>query len=308
MAESVRSREDLTRTARTAEAAGFDILLLRDHWLEDPFGHQLAPLTALTVVAEATSRLRVGTMVVANDYRHPVVLAKEVATLDLLSDGRFELGLGAGFHQAEYAAAGLAFDPPGRRVERLEEAVPLLKRLFSGEPVTAVGRHYRVTDLELFPRSIQRPHPPILIAGAGKRMLSLAGREADIVGLQTVSTGGGALGTSPAERLAESVERKLGWLREAAGARFAEIELSFFPSFIFTTDRAAAAERQARQRGWDGLPVAEILKMPALFIGTHDEMVAEMVLRRERYGVSYFVVSDQDLENVAPIVARLAGR
>jgi alkanesulfonate monooxygenase SsuD/methylene tetrahydromethanopterin reductase-like flavin-dependent oxidoreductase (luciferase family) len=120
MAESVRTREDLIRTARTAEAVGFDILLIRDHWLEEPFGHQLAPLTALAVVAEATSRLRIGTMVVANDYRHPVVLAKEAATLDLLSGGRFELGLGAGFHRAEYEAAGLTFDPPGVRVERLE--------------------------------------------------------------------------------------------------------------------------------------------------------------------------------------------
>jgi probable F420-dependent oxidoreductase len=308
MAESVRTRADLIETARAAETAGFDVLLVRDHWLEEPFGHQLAPLTALAVAAEATSRLRIGTMVIANDYRHPVVLAKEAATLDLLSGGRFELGLGAGFHRAEYEAAGMTFDPPGVRVERLEEAVPLLKRLFTGESATFDGTHYRVRELELFPRSVQRPHPPILIAGAGRRMLALAGREADIIGLQTVSTGEGKLGTEPTERLAESVERKLGWLREAAGSRFDQIELSFFPSFLFTEDRMAAAERYAAARGWYGLPPEQVLAMPALFVGTPDEIAADMVARRARYGVSYFVVSDQDLDLVAPLVARLAGR
>jgi probable F420-dependent oxidoreductase len=308
MAERVRTRGDLIRTARRAEEIGFDVFLLRDHWLEEPFGHQLAPLPALAVAAEATSRLRIGTMVLANDYRHPVVLAKEAATLDLLSGGRFELGLGAGFHRAEYESAGMAFDPPGLRVGRLEEAVPLLKRLFAGAPRAFEGRHYRVANLELFPAPVQRPHPPILIAGAGKRMLALAGREADVVGLQTVSTGEGDLGTEPTERLAENVERKLGWLREAAGARFDQIELSFFPSFVLAEDRSVGAARYAAERGWDGLPPAQLLAVPALFVGTPDEIAADMVARRARYGVSYFVVSDQEMEPLAPIVARLAGR
>ena len=308
MAESVRSRNDLIRTARAAEAAGYDVLLIRDHWQEEPFGHQLAPLTALTVAAEATTRLRLGSMVFSNDYRHPVMLAKEAATLDLLSGGRFELGLGAGFHRTEYEAAGLAFDRPGVRVDRLEESVRLLKGLFGEAPFTFHGEHYRVTDLDLFPKPIQRPHPPLLVAGSGRRMLSLAGREAEIVGVQTVSTASGSVGSEPDERLAGSVAQKIGWIREAAGDRFDRIELNTFATFVFAADRETAARRYAAEQGWDGLPLEQILDMPAVFLGTADEIVADMIARRARFGFSYFVVSDTDLEWAAPIVGRLAGR
>jgi probable F420-dependent oxidoreductase len=307
MAENVRTRDDLIRTARAAETAGFDILLIRDHWHEEPFGHQLAPLTALAVAAEATTRLRVGSMVIANDYRHPVVLAKEAATLDLLSGGRFELGLGAGFHRAEYEAAGLAFDPPGVRVGRLEEAVRLLKGLFTTEPFSFAGEHYHITDLDLFPKPVQQPHPPLLLAGAGKRMLSLAGREADIVGVQTVSTASGGLGTDPSDRLADGVTRKIAWIREAAGARFDRIELSTFATFVFAADREDGARRFADEHGWAGLPVADVMAMPAVFVGSVEQIAAEMIARRERFGFTYFVVADSDLVAAAPVVERLAG-
>src|SRR2546422_4985532 len=161
LGENVRSATELMETARRAEAAGFATFLLRDHFIEEPFGHQLAPLAALATVAAATERLRVGSLVVCNDYRHPVLLAKEVATLDLVSGGRFELGLGAGFSRSEYEAAGLPFDPPGVRVGRLEEALQVVKGVFGAAPFTFAGRFYTVTKLDSFPKPVQRPHPPI---------------------------------------------------------------------------------------------------------------------------------------------------
>ena len=179
-AEGVRSREALLDTARRAEDGGFATFLIRDHLIAEPFGHQLAPLTALATVASVTRTLRIGSLVFANDYRHPVVLAKEVATLDVLSEGRFELGLGAGFSRAEYEQAGMAFDPPQVRAERLEEALRVVKGLFSNAPFTFAGKHYSVSSLNSFPKPLQQPHPPILVGAASSRMLSIAARQADI--------------------------------------------------------------------------------------------------------------------------------
>ena len=163
--------------ARTLEALGYSTLCLPDH-----LAPMLSPLPALAVAAAATRRLRVGTMVLNNDFRHPTVLAREAATLDLLSDGRLELGIGAGHMKSEYDEAGLSFDRGGVRVARLSEAVLVLKRLFDGEPVTFDGRHYRVTGHTIHPRPVQRPRPPIFIGGNGPRLLTLAAAEADIVG------------------------------------------------------------------------------------------------------------------------------
>jgi len=179
--EGIRSGPELVATARRAEELGYDTLLLRDHFVAAPFGDQLAPMVALMAAAAATRTLRVGTLVLDNDYRHPVLLAKEAATLDLLSGGRFELGIGAGWARDEYERAGMAFDPPGIRVDRLEEAVRVLKGLFAGSALTFPGHHYSVTELQSFPMPAQRPHPPILIGAGSTRMLSIAGREADIV-------------------------------------------------------------------------------------------------------------------------------
>src|SRR5262249_19374395 len=189
--------------------------------IEDPFGHQLAPLATLATVAAVTRRLRIGSLVLANDYRHPVILAKEVATLDVLSNGRVELGLGAGFSQSEYEQAGLRFDPPGVRVDRLEESLRVVKGLFADGPLTFAGKHYAVTGLDGFPKPVQRPHPPILIGAAGPRMLSIAAREADIVGFQTVVTAGGGVSDDPARRLAPAVAPRVGRGPQAAGDRVA---------------------------------------------------------------------------------------
>ncbi len=308
LAEHVGSRQELLATARRAEDLGFATFLIRDHFIEEPFGHQLAPLTTLAVVASITHRLRVGSLVFDNDYRQPVLLAKEAATLDLLSGGRFELGLGAGFSRAEYEQAGITYDPPGVRVDRFEEGLQVLKGLFADEPLTFSGRHYTVTKLDSFPKPAQRPHPPMLVGAGGKRMLSIAARHADIVGIQTASLATGALTADPTERLAPSVTQKVDWLRQAAGARFDQIELSAVCSVVIAEDRQPAAEELARARGWHSLSAEQVLEMPSMFVGSVDEIVETMQERRERYGFSYFVLSDRGLEAAAPIVARLAGR
>lgn len=305
--ERIGSREELVGIARAAEETGYSTFLIRDHFVEEPFGHQLAPLTTLATVASVTERLRVGTLVLANDYRHPVLLAKEAATLDLLSGGRFELGIGAGFLRPEYEQAGLPFEPAGVRVERFEESLRVLKGLFADEPLTFSGKHYSLTALDSYPKPIQRPHPPILIGAGRKRMLSIAAREADIVGLLTVSTSTGMRVDDPRERLAATVAEKLGWIREAAGDRLDEIELSTGAMVVLAGDRQLAAEELMRSQGWNRMPVEDVLEMPSVFVGSVDQIVETMQERRERYGFSYYVVPDRAMETVAAIVARLAG-
>ena len=308
LAEHVQTREQLLRTARRAEAAGYATFLIRDHFLPEPFGHQLAPLAALATVAAHTTTLRVGSLVFANDYRPPVMLAHETATLDLLSCGRFELGLGTGFLQAEYDRAGLSLDPPRVRVQRFAEALRVLKSLFAGEPAPRDGHHEAPAGMEGFPTPVQRPHPPILVGAGGRRMLQLAAREADIIGLLTTSTAHGVLSTDPSTRLAPAVARQLSWIREAAGARLDAVELSLVATVVIADDRQQAATDFARARGWDGICPEDVLAMPSVFIGSLGQVVEELHARRERYGFSYYVISDRDLETVAPLVDRLAGR
>ena len=243
----------------------------------------------------------------SNDYRHPVMLAKEIATLDVLSNGRVELGLGAGFSKAEYDGACIPFDPPGVRVDRLEESIHVLKGLFGEGPLTFAGKHYAVTGLDSFPKPVQRPHPPLLIGASGKRMLSIAAREADIIGFQTVSTANGVMADDPSGRLAPAVTARIEHVRQGAGERFARIELSMVATVVLADHPRPAAERFARERGWEGISHEQVLEMPSIFIGSIDRIVDEMRARRERYGVSYYVVLDQAMEAVAPIVGRLAG-
>lgn len=306
--EHAITRDSLIETARKAEALGYSTFLIRDHYIAEPFGHQLAPIAALATVAAVTTDLRIGTLVFANDYRNPVMLAKEAATLDVLSGGRFELGLGAGFMRLEYERAGMPFDPPGVRVERFEESLQLLKRMFADEPCTFLGKHYTVTDLDSYPKPVQRPHPPLLVGAGGKRMLSIAAREADIISLLTVSTANGTLSNDPTTRLAASVDRQIGGIREAAGTRFDQIELSMVARYVISEDRERAAEDYARQQGWRDVSLRDVLDMPSLFIGSLPQIIEEMHARRERYGFSYWVISDGSIAPNAPIVAQLAGR
>jgi probable F420-dependent oxidoreductase len=306
--EDIRTGEQLVSEARRAEALGFSTLLLRDHFVTEPFGEQFAPMVALMAAAAATTSLRVGTLVIDNDYRHPVLLAKEVASLDALSGGRFELGLGAGWLRDEYDRAGLPFDPAGVRVDRLEESVQLLKRLLGGEEVTVDGKHYSISGLRTFPQPAQRPHPPILIGAGSRRMLGIAGREADIVNILPKALPNGTISDDLGERSPETIERKVGWVREAAGERFDDLELGMMVSVVPGADARAVAERQAVERGWGAAAAELVLEMPSVLAGPADRVVDQLHARRERLGLSYFVVSNEDVELAAPIVEHLAGR
>jgi probable F420-dependent oxidoreductase len=304
--ESIRTAGQLVATARRAEDLGYATLLLRDHVVPASFGDQLAPLVALTAAAAATRTLRVGTLVLDNDFRHPVMLAKEAATLDVVSGGRLELGIGAGWLAEEYERAGLTFDPAGVRVDRLAESLRILRGLFAGLPLTYAGTHYSVSGLTGFPLPAQRPHPPILVGAGSRRMLGIAGSEADIVGILPRALPNGTISDDLSERSPEGIARKVDWVRAGAGDRLAEVELSMMISVTVTDDHRAAAAIVAAERGWPGA-ADQVLDMPSQFIGSVDRIAGLMHERRERYGFTYFVVADGDMDALAPVVARLAG-
>jgi probable F420-dependent oxidoreductase len=291
---------------RRVEALGYTTLLLRDHFVPDFFGDQYAPLVALMAAASVTTTLRLGTMVIDNDYRHPVMLAKEAATLDCLSGGRFELGIGAGWLRTEYEQAGLPFDRAGVRIDRLEESIRVMKGIWAEAPTTFAGQHYQVTGMNGVPKPLQRPHPPLLIGGGKERMLKLAGREADIVGILTSDVSSGTLISDIRERMAAAVHQKIDWIRQGAGHRFDQIELSLIPTIIFTDDRRSHIESLIRQQGWD-ITVEAVLQMPSMLIGSIEEIAQDLQARRESYGFSYYVVADDQMEAFAPVVAQLGG-
>ena len=287
--------------ARRVEELGYSTLHLPDHLTDRP-----APMPALASAAAATTRLRVGTLVLNNDFRHPVLLAREAATLDVLSGGRFELGLGAGYVKAEYDEAGLRFDRGGVRVERLAESLTIVKRLFQGEAVTFAGEHYHVRAHTIYPRPVQQPRPPILIGGNGPRLLTLAATEADVVGLTGITFGQGGAGRDFAGFRAAGVDERLRLVRDAAGARFDQLELNaLVQQVIVTKDRRGAADELAQR--WSALTAGDILDSPFVLLGSLDEIVAQLVARRARWGISYYVVFDAAIDALAPVVSRLAG-
>jgi probable F420-dependent oxidoreductase len=286
---------------RRVEALGYTTLLLRDHFVSDFFGDQYAPLVALMAAASVTTTLRLGTMVIDNDYRHPVMLAKEAATLDCLSGGRFELGIGAGWLRTEYEQAGLPFDRAGVRIDRLEESIRVMKGIWAEAPTTFAGQHYQVTGINGVPKPLQRPHPPLLIGGGKERMLKLAGREADIVGILTSDVSSGTLISDIRERMAAAVHQKIDWIRQGAGHRFDQIELSLIPTIIFTDDRRSHIESLIRQQGWD-VTVEAVLQMPSMLIGSIEEIAQDLQARRESYGFSYYVVADDQMDSFAPVI------
>jgi probable F420-dependent oxidoreductase len=306
--EGIGSGDQLLAEARRAEELGYATLLLRDHFVAEPYGDQLAPLVALTAAACATTTLHLGSFVLDNDYRHPVLLAKEAATLDQLSGGRLELGIGAGWLSDEYGRAGIPFDAPGVRVSRLEESLRVLKGLLSGSALTFAGEHYTISDLTSFPKPLRQPHPPILVGAGGRRMLALAGREADIVGVLPSALPDDKVAENLAERSPAAYERKVGWIREAAGERFGEVELSLVVSVVIADDHREAAERFAAERGWGSEAADLVLGMPSVLVGSPDRIAEQMLARRERFGFSYYVVSDEQLDCFSPVVERLAGR
>ena len=289
VAAQAPSADAWIETARRAEGLGFSTFSL-----PDTLGPTFAPLPALAAVAAATRTIRVGTYVLANDLRNPVLLAREAATLDFLSGGRLELGLGAGRPgiEADYRKLGIPLESGGVRVERLTEAMTIVKALLSGQQVDVEGKHYRAVGADVYPHPVQQPHPPILIAGSGRRMLALAAREADIV----------ALGVAPNQ--GESVFReKVAMLRDAAGDRFGQIELN--------VNLAAVGDQLhpwAAQRLGVTLEQLKAIGSPSALLGTPDEMCDLLEARRERLGISYVNCGADMMDAMAPIVSRLAGR
>jgi probable F420-dependent oxidoreductase len=287
--------------ARKVEDLGFSTLLMPDH-----FGDQLAPVPALMAAADATTTLKVGALVFDNDYRHPLILAKEAATLDRLSDGRLELGLGAGWMRSDYEESGIAYDPPSVRVDRFEEGVAVITGLLeSEEPFSFSGTHYKVSGHTATPRPVQKPRPPVIIGGGGRRVLTIAARHAEIVSINVDLRAGTAGPESASNATPDATREKIGWVREAAGDRFDEIELNTLIGFVMVTDdRQSIIDAMAPALGIDP---ADAVHIPLALIGTLDQMAEELEWRREEYGISYFSVESDAWEAMAPVVARLAG-
>jgi probable F420-dependent oxidoreductase len=303
-------------TCRRIEDHGFSTLQIVDH-----LGFQFAPIPALTAAAAATTTLRLATQVFDNDYRHPVMLAKECATLDLLSNGRLELGIGAGWDLADYDHAGFPFDRAGVRIDRLEEALQVLRGCFAEGPFSFSGTHYTITDYEAHPQPVQKAGPPILIGGGAKRMLGVAGREADIVGLnfdlrsggerhRPESQAGGIMTPEvTATGTAEAVAQKLQWVRDGAGDRYEQLEFNV-TAFIMvvTDDRDSAVERLSASVG---VTPETLLELPFALVGSVSQIVDTLVERRERFGINYITfpmpIVEGGYEAVTPIVAALAG-
>jgi len=287
--------------ARKAEDLGYSALLMPDH-----FGDQLAPIPALAAVAAATTTLRMGSLVFCNDYRHPFVLAKEAATLDVLSDGRLELSLGAGWMRTDYDEAGLTYDHPAVRVDRFEEAVKVVNGLLRTDgPFSFHGTHYEVLGHTLTPRPVQQPGPPIIIGGGGKRVLSFAAQQADIVSINVnLREGTGGVETA-ADATPDRTRRKVAWVKEAAGDRFDDIELNALIGFVMLTDDAAGLAGQMAPAF--GIESDDALHVPMALIGTLEEMTEELRWRREEYGISYWSIESDAWETLGPIVAKLGG-
>jgi probable F420-dependent oxidoreductase len=296
---SAPSGEKWVALARRAETLGYDVLVMPDH-----LGRQLSPFAALGAAAAATTRLRVGAFVFANDYRHPLMLAREAATLDLLSGGRFEMGLGAGWMTSDYRQLGMAYDPAPRRIDRLAEAAPLIARLLAGETVTHSGQHYQLDRATVGVETVQKPRPPLAIGAGGPRMLKLAAREADIVGLVPGFDAHGRIHVRQATETATA--RKIGLIREAAGDRFERLEINLWladagliGSGNSLLGSVAAAARWA--------PTA-IYGSPYVLYGTLNSARERLLRRRDRLGISYYTIPSRAMESMAPLVEALSGK
>lgn len=293
-------RDAWKELARTCEGMGYATLTVADH-----FDDQLAPIPALMAAADATTTLRVGALVLCTDFTHPVVIAKEAATIDVLSEGRFELGLGAGWMTSDYERSGIAFYGAGTRIERLGEALTVIDQLWSDLPCDFEGKHFTVTALDGRPRPVQRPRPPVLVGGGGKKVLSFAARSADIVGLNVDLRHGVIDDRSGPNATDDATAEKLGWIRDAAGDRFDELELHVRVHLaIVTDDRDGMA---ATLGPAFGLSAEQALRSPHALAGSVDQIADDLVERRERWGISYIGLGLDALHAFAPVVARLAG-
>jgi len=288
--------DDPVEIARRAEVAGFDVFLLPDH-----VGGGPAPLPALAAAASATSTIRLGTFVLNADMRNPVQLAWEATTIDRLSAGRFELGLGAGHTPHEYEATGIELQLPGERKAALAERVEIVRRLLDGETVTHAGEHHRLLDAAV-PRSLQ-DHLPILVGGNGAALLSHAGAHADIIGLQ-------GLGRTQADGHQHSVkwevahlDRQVEQICAGAGERIEQIELNALVQMVDVTDDAEQSLTNIAELIGDGMTATELAEIPYVLVGTVDEIADEVLRARDRWGITYFAV--RSLEDFAPVIARV---
>ena len=296
---------------RRLEDMGFSTVALADHFTG---GYTVEPFVMLTAAAMESTRLRVQTAVLGNDYRHPVLTHRMAATLDMISDGRLELGIGAGWMRSDYLAAGLDYDPAGVRIARLAESITVLKGLFSGAAFTFAGNHFRVRDLVGVPAPVQQPHPPLLIGGGGPRMLRLVGREADIAGINANLGAGDIGGHSVADVGWERMAEKVDWVREgavAAGRAFEDLELSMAQWLLHVTeDRNESDALIAKMAGRLGVEPAWLDDAPGVLVGPPSRCVEKLHALRDRLGISYVQVHSgprgSDLSGIGQVVAELA--
>jgi len=303
-ARSIVGGAELAESARRAEAIGYHAMVVPDHLIP-----QLGPISTMAWVAAATERLRVSAFVLNNDLRHPAVLAQELASLDVLSGGRLDVAIGAGWNKPEYDQIGLAFDRTPVRQARLIEAVAVLKGAFAEGPFSFAGEHYTITDLDGQPKPVQKAHPPFLIGGGGRRTLEMAGREAQIIGLAPRILPSGK--TDPQSITVAGTLEKIGWVREVARDRFEDLTFNAYPSGVgvSVTDHAPAEARDAAAflagRTAVDLTPEEILESPHIFIGSIDELAAKLVRLRDQLGISSFMLGEMGL--LDPLVERLSG-
>jgi probable F420-dependent oxidoreductase len=303
IAKAARSADEFAAHAKRIEDLGFSTMFIPDHFVD----HALAPIPAAMAAATATSTLRIGTLVLGNDYRHPVVLANEAATIDLLSGGRLELGMGAGWMTADYEKGGFPLDKPSVRIARLDESLTVLKGLWADGPFSFKGEHYTIDELDGDPKPVQKPHPPLIVGGGAPKILAVAAKHAQIVGINSnLRSGVGESPDSVHSLTAAATDQKLRWLREAAGSGFEELEIQTLTGFVHVTDDASSiASGIASAFGVD----AEVaLETPAVLVGTVDEIADEVRRRRDRWQMNYVVVDENFLDAFAPVVERLAGR
>ncbi|MDE0872318.1 MAG: TIGR03621 family F420-dependent LLM class oxidoreductase [Acidimicrobiales bacterium] len=297
------SGDDYRDTVRRIEDLGYSTVFCPDH-----FDDQWAPTVALTVAAEATTDLRVATLVYDVDYRHPVVLAKEIATLDLVSNGRVEFGIGAGWMSADYDTAGIPFDKAGIRIDRMVEAIDVVRGLWSGQPLNFQGEHYVVRDMTGAPSPCQPGGPPIIVGGGGKRVLTEAARRADIVGLNA-SLHAGSVGPETAlSALGERFLERRNWVEEAAGERFSQLELQM--NTFMTAVTATTAEADEMIEGMApmfGLSSDQARTIPMVLAGTVNDVCEQLHHHRELYGTSYWVIHEGEVDAMAPVVAKMSG-
>lgn len=298
---AVNDPNEVVSLAVQAEALGYDTLAISDH-LDDG----CAPLVALTAAAMATEQIRLATLVLANDFRNPAILAKELATLDVLSGGRLEWGIGAGWKVTDYEKGGFALDRPGLRIARLAESIDIMKQCFAEGEFSFDGDHYTIEKLDGLPKPVQRPHPPLMIAGGGPKVLGLAGREADIVGINLSLASGNLDAAAGATGAPAATDTKVGAIRAAAGERFDSLVLQTRIHFVLPTDdRSGLIDSMAP--GFN-LTAEEAAEMPHVLVGTVGEMCADIERWRERWGISYVTWSADAIETMAPVVERLSGR